>query len=109
MCDRHVYTGNLVLNSGGSDKVDVQSLFLGVPCLFFGLAMLFFPRKRRLAAQAKVADRKAQLAVGGTDRYFEEGRTLEAYPLPTTDGKWRVRGAFLTACGIALLGLPYFR
>jgi hypothetical protein len=71
--------------------------------------MLFFPRKRRLAAEAKLADRKAQLAAGGTERYFEEGRALEAYPLPSTDGKWRVMGAFFTICGITLVVLSFFR
>jgi hypothetical protein len=109
MGNRQADTGNLVLNSGGCNKVDLLSLFFGAPCLVSGLAMLFFPRKRRLAAEAKVADRKAQLALGGTERYFEEGRSLEAYPLPTTDGKWRVMGAFFTICGIALVGLSFFR
>ena len=89
--------------------MDLQSLFFGASSLASGVAMLFFPRKRRLSAEAKVSDRKAQLAAGGTERYFEEGRTLEAYPLPATDGKWRVRGAFFTAVGIVLLGLSFFR
>jgi hypothetical protein len=71
--------------------------------------MLFFPRKKRLEAVANVAIRKAQLAAGASERYFEEGRTLDAYPLPATDGNWRTKGAFLTACGITLLCRAFFR
>jgi len=89
--------------------VDLMSVFIGVPALVSGSAMLFFPRKKRLEAEAKVAIRKAQLTAGASERYFEEGRTLDAYPLPATDRKWRTKGAFLTACGIALLCLAYFR
>ena len=89
--------------------MDLMSLFIGVPTLVSGSAMLFFPRKKRLEAEAKVAIRKAQLRAGAAERYFEEGRTLDAYPLPATDGKWRSKGAFFTVCGIALLCFAYFR
>jgi hypothetical protein len=98
----------LALNSKGSNELDLQALFIGIPCLAFGLAMLLFPRKRRLAAEAKVLERTTQLAAGGTERYFEEGRTLKAYPLPSTDGKWRIKGAFFSAVGIMLIGLSFF-
>jgi hypothetical protein len=89
--------------------VDLQSLFIGLPCLAVGLATLIFPRKRRLAAESNLAVRKAELADGASERYFEERRALDAYPLPATDGKWRVRGGLLTVSAIALLALSYFR
>ena len=87
--------------------MNLQALFIGAFCLPTGLGMLVFPRRKRLITEAKVTRRKEQLAVGAAERFFEEGRSLVAYPLPATDLKWRIKGAFLTACGIVLLVLGY--
>ncbi|MDR3571453.1 MAG: hypothetical protein P4L81_04635 [Candidatus Pacebacteria bacterium] len=100
-----------MLNKRGKSEetVNLQSLVIAAFCLPSGLGMFIFPRKKRLAAEAKVRLRKQELAAGAPERYFEEGRSIEAYPLPATDAKWRIRGAFLTMCGIALLFLGYLR
>jgi len=82
---------------------------MGALSLAAGLGMFVFPRRKRLTAEARLAERKAQLAAGASERYFEEGRSLDAYPLPTTDAKWRMRGAFFTLCGLALLVLSVIR
>lgn len=89
--------------------MNVQSLILGAFCLPSGLGMLVFPRKRRLAAEAKLLHRKEELAAGAPERYCEERRSLDVYPLPATDTKWQIKGAFLTVAGLALLLLGYFR
>lgn len=87
----------------------LQVLIVGGFCLFSGIEMLIFPRKKRLAAEAKIRSRKQELAAGAPERYFEEGRSIDAYPLPPTDSRWRIKGAFLTVCGVALWLLDYFR
>lgn len=89
--------------------MDYQSLFIGLPALVGGAGMLLFPRARRLAAEARLARRKSQLADGEPERFFEERRTLDAYPLPATDGRWRAKGAFFTVCGAALIVMSYYR
>lgn len=89
--------------------MNLQSLIIAAFCLASGLGMLIFPRQQRLAAEAKVRLRKQELAAGDSERYFEEARSIDAYPLPANDTKWRLRGAILMACGIALLLLGYFR
>lgn len=86
-----------------------QSLVIGALCLPSGLGMFIFPRKQRLAAEAKVRFRRQQLAAGAPELYFEEARALEAYPLPATDIRWRIRGAFFTVCSVALLVLGFIR
>ena len=90
-------------------SLDLQPLIIGAFSLLSGAGMLIFPRRKRLAAEAKVAQRKQQLAAGEPEYYFEEGRSLDAYPLPATDMKWRVRGALLTVGGLTLLFFGYFR
>ena len=89
--------------------VDMLSLMIGGTALACGLPMLFFPREERLVAEAKVLARKAELAAGADEHFFEERRSLEAYPPPKTDRKWRIKGAFLTTSGVALLLLSFFR
>ena len=83
--------------------VNLQSLVIGAFSLFSGAGMLIFPRRKRLAAEAKVAHRKEQLAAGAPERYFEESRSLDAYPLPATE----IKGAFMTVVGLTLLLLGY--
>lgn len=89
--------------------MNLQSLIIGAFCLPSGLGMLIYPRKRRLAAESKVARRKDDLAAGASERYFEEARSIDAYPLPVTDMGWRTKGALLTTIGLVLLLLGYVR
>jgi len=88
--------------------VNLQPLVIGAFCLPAGLGMLISPRKKRLAAQAKATLRSKELAAGASERYFEERRSIDAYPLPATDAKWQIKGAFFTVLGLALLLLGYF-
>ncbi len=99
----------LSYSSEAEEAVHLQFLIVGGFCLFSGIQMLIFPRKKRLAAEAKIRSRKQELAAGAPERYFEEGRSIDAYPLPPTDSRWRIKGAFLTVCGVALWLLDYFR
>jgi len=71
--------------------------------------MLALPRRSRLAAEADARSRKAQLAAGAPERFFEERRSLEAYPPAPTDRRWQMKGAFFTLLGIALLSLAILR
>lgn len=89
--------------------MNLQALVIGAFCLSTGLGMLLFPRRKRLIAETRVAKRKEQLAAGAPERFFEESRSIEAYPPAATDKKWRIKGALLTACGIILLALGYLR
>jgi hypothetical protein len=91
------------------DTVNLQALVIGAFCLTSGFGMLIFPRKKRLVAEAKVARRREELAAGAPERYFEEARSIAAYPLPSTDKKWQIKGAFFTALGLALLLIGYSR
>ncbi len=84
-------------------------MFFGAFSLASGLVMLVLPRRGRLAAEAQASTRKAQLAAGAPERFFEERRSLEAYPPAPTDRRWRLKGAFFTVLGIALLALALFR
>ena len=88
--------------------MNLQALVIGAFCLPSGLGMLIFPRRKRLAAEARVALRNEELATGASERYFEERRSIDAYPLPATDTKWQIKGAFFTVLGLALLLLGYF-
>lgn len=89
--------------------MDLQFLFIGLCSLASGVPMLVIPRKKRLAAEKNLSTRKVQLAAGASEHYFEERRTLDAYPPPGTDAKWRMRGALLTGGGVALLVLSYIQ
>ena len=89
--------------------MNLLGLIVGISCIASGSMMLIFPRRTRLAAKAKSEDRKAELDAGASERFFEEGRALSAYPLLKTDGKWRARGMLLTVGGIVLLGLSLYR
>jgi hypothetical protein len=93
----------LALRKGVS--MDLQLLSGGIIGLATGLPMLLFARRTRLAARAKAESRMAQLSAGASQRYFEEARSLIAYPLPATDEKWRTRGLVFTTGGMILLGL----
>jgi hypothetical protein len=88
--------------------VNLQLLIMGIFCLATGLPMLLFAHRARLERKTATDIRKAELAAGASERYFEEQRTLNAYPAPETDGKRRMRGLLLTAGGIILLGLSFF-
>ena len=70
-------------------------MFFGASSLASGLVMLALPRRSRLAAEAEARSRKAQLAAGAPERFFEERRSLEAYPPAPTDRRWQVKGGVL--------------
>lgn len=89
--------------------VNLQSLIMGIFCLATGLPMLLIAHRTRTEAKAATDARKAELAAGASERYFEEQRTLNTYPVPETDGKWRMRGLLFTGGGIILLGLSLLR
>lgn len=89
--------------------MNIQGLLIGSFSLASGLVMFVLPRRSRLAAEADNSVRKAELRAGATERYFEERRTLDAYPPAPTDGKWRLKGAFFTLLGLALIVLSSFR
>ncbi|WP_206240889.1 hypothetical protein [Novosphingobium terrae] len=81
--------------------MESQALLIGGVISLSGLAMLAFSRKQRLAAVL----RKAQLAAGESEAYFEEGRSIQTYPTSA----WRLRGVLLTFIGIIMLIFAYVR
>jgi uncharacterized membrane protein HdeD (DUF308 family) len=89
--------------------MDWQSLFFGVFALLSGVPMLIFPKRRREAAQAKWATRVAEIDSGAEETFFEERRSLLAYPPYPTDRKWRIVGALFVAMGVALIALAIWR
>lgn len=89
--------------------MDAQSMLIGAFSLASGLVMLVLPRRSRLAAEAEARSRKAQLDAGAPERFFEERRSIDAYPPAPTDRRWRLKGAVFTVLGITLLALALFR
>lgn len=89
--------------------MQIQGLLIGSFALASGLVMFVLPRRSRLAAEASSSARKAELQRGATERFFEERRTLDAYPPAPTDRKWRFKGAFFTLLGLVLIILSSFR
>lgn len=51
-------------------------------------------RVKLVIAEAKVAQRKEQLEAGGSERFFEGGRFIDAYPVPATYMKWSIKSVF---------------
>lgn len=54
-------------------------------------------------AEASVTKRLAEIAGGAEELYFEEHRSLEAYPPPSSDAKMRRFGIVLTILGFACI------
>lgn len=97
---------------GGNGEVlilNYLTLVIGLLTFVSGARMCLFPRARRLAAEARVSQRKSELEQGASEKFFEERRTLQAYPLLKTDGKWRAKGAIMTLCGALLIALSFVR
>ena len=75
-----------------------------LPVLATGLALLLWPRRLRSKAAEQRARRMAELDSGSEEAFFEERRTLEAYP-PLGAGGWRILGALLVLLAMALVAL----
>lgn len=89
--------------------MDMQALVIGILTLGAGLPMALSPRRKRLAAQAQHAARKAALDAGDDERFFEERRTLDAYPPARTDRGWQIKGGLLMLVGTALIVIGLYR
>ena len=89
--------------------MNYQSAIIGLFALVAGLPMFFVPGKKRAEAVARIANRKAELSAGADESFFEEARTIDAYPPPKTERAWRIRGAVLTLVGIASLVLAFIK
>ena len=61
--------------------MDLEPVIYGSLALIGGLPMMIFPRRKRLEAEARIARRREELNKGAGERYFEEGRAIEAYCL----------------------------
>jgi hypothetical protein len=84
--------------------VNLQSLIMGIFCLATGLPMLLIAHRTRLDAKAATDARKAELAAGASERYFEEQRTLNTYPVPETTGSGECGGCCLLAVALYCWG-----
>ena len=60
-----------------------------------GVALMVVPGRIRRRAERIHAERLAQLDAGGEESFFEERRSLEAWPPPRHDRSWRWLGAVL--------------
>lgn len=85
--------------------MNLMSLTIGGMCLISGASMVIFPKRKREAMLA----RKAKLAAGTSERYFEERRAIEAYPPPKTDKGWRIKGIALALLGVAAVCIGIYR
>ncbi len=83
--------------------MDWLSVFFGASGLITGVPMVMFPaRKRRNAIKTRKA-RLAELQAGSRERFFEERRSIEAYPPPSSDRRMRLAGVALMLGGLFLL------
>ncbi len=64
-----------------------------------GIALALMPRLFRARARARYEQRLAARLARGTDAYFEELRSLRAYPPPARALIWRGLGGVLIALG----------
>ncbi len=80
--------------------MNLQSLMIGGMSLFAGIPMLAIPNVKRLKAEARIARRKAEIDEGGSGHFFEERRSLDAFPPPKSDRGWRVKGMIATLLGL---------
>ncbi len=84
-----------------NEAMNYLLVFYGALSLMSGVPILLNAKKRRVVAETSVAKRLAEIAGGAEESYFEERRSLEAYPPPSSDTKMRWLGALLTVLGIA--------
>jgi hypothetical protein len=64
-----------------------------------GAALAVLPGRYRRKSQRIHADRLAELDAGADESFFEERRSLEAYPPMRHDRTWRLLGAVLLLFG----------
>lgn len=83
--------------------MDFFAIFWGTLSLASGVPILLNAKKRRLMAEAADAKRLAEIAGGAEERYFEERRSLEAYPPPSSDTEMRWHGFIPIVLGLALI------
>ena len=88
--------------------MNLQALIIGGFSLIAGAPMLAFPSAKRFEAEARIARRKAEIDDGGSELFFEERRSLDAYPPPKTNRGWRIKGMIATLLGLVLIGLAVF-
>ena len=81
--------------------MDLMSVWFGVCALASGGAIVAWPDRKRRAWQARLD----ALRAGAPERYFEELRTLEAYPVPASNGRVRFSGVVMLGVGAVLIGL----
>lgn len=80
------------------------SLTIGGIYFVSGIGIAVFPKRKRDAVVA----RNAELATGASDRFFEERRTIEAYPLPKTEKGWRIKGIAMASLGVLMICLGLY-
>ena len=85
--------------------MDFFGFAIGILSLVSGIPMAVWPHRKRKAAQAAWSERLAQLDAGAEETFFEERRSLLAYPPYKSDRKMRAAGIFLVLCGIAMIAL----
>ena len=64
-----------------------------------GAALVWFPRRYRKRAERERAARLAELDAGADEAFFEERRSLVAYPPPRSDWTWRLLGTVVFLLG----------
>jgi hypothetical protein len=85
------------------------NLILGVGALLAGVPMVLKPGKARQDTQRAWQRRVAELESGAEETFFEEHRTLKAYPPLSSNGKKRAFGVFLVAVGASVIVLSLLR
>ena len=80
-------------------------MWFGACALASGASLAVRPERRRRAWQSRID----ALRAGAPERYFEELRALEAYPVPPSDRRLRLYGVALLLCGAVLTGLGLMR
>ena len=85
------------------------SIILGVGAVLVGAPMILNPAKARQSAEAKWKRRVAELEGGAEKNFFEEHRTLKAYPPLSSDEKKRALGVLLVLLGGAEILMNIFR
>ena len=79
---------------------DILSIVLGAGAIVAGIPMVLTPTKARENTEKIWQARLAELDAGAEERFFEERRTLRAYPPLRSDAKKRAFGAFLLLLGL---------
>ncbi|TCM14998.1 hypothetical protein EDF56_11145 [Novosphingobium sp. PhB165] len=66
---------------------------------------MFWPGRKRAEAEAHQRRRIDQLDSGAEETFFEERRTIFAYPPPKSDTKMRINGTLQVLLGAASIAL----